>query len=451
MAVQYHNGIGVNSTSGRLYFSQGVTTYGSQDAAMYKTPDSINTDFTSSEWAPWGSNNLLPLEMINHMDNCGVLETAMNIKERLSMGKGLQPFYKTGIVDGEEVLEFANIPEILDWLEYSNLFTQGSLLSYDRNAFGWSCGSLVFNKGNTQINRIRRIDVSTARINRRTPTLKYCNKLFLCEDWEQAPSTLDNKKVVAIDMLRQGYEWDDLSVFTKSEVAFSMRHLKRSKNYYPYPLWWSAREWVKVVRSIPGIKNAMFNNLIGVHAIIQISEKYWELRHEDWDNYDDKKKEAVIAEKYEEIDKWLTGVENQYKTLSSGCYIDPITQKETPFITITILDDKIKDGKLLPDSSAGNSEILFAALVSPAMIGVGQPGGPYANNAGGSNIRESHSQQIMILEPERKDIQFLMNLVSRFNKWDKTYAKEGAQLVFRFPAGLLTTLDTGKGTKSQSN
>lgn len=451
MAVQYENGIGYNSTSGRLYFSQGVTTYGSKDAAMYKQPEAANTNFDNSEWAIWGNNNLLPLEMGNHLENCGVLETAMGIKERLSMGKGIYPFYKTGIKDGEEILEYANISEINDWMDNSNLFENGSLLSYDRNAFGWSCGSLVMNAGKDYINRIRRIDAVSARINRRTSTVIHSNKLFICEDWENAPNQVDNKKIVSLPMLRKGYELQDLLEFNGNEVAFSSRALKRGKQYYPMPLWWSAREWVKVVRSIPGIKNAMFNNLIGVHAIIQISEKYWELRHEDWDNYDDKKKEAVIAEKYEEIDKWLTGVENQYKTLSSGCYIDPITQKETPFITITILDDKIKDGKLLPDSSAGNSEILFAALVSPAMIGAGQPGGPYANNAGGSNIREAHSQQIMMLEPERKDIQFLMNLVSRFNKWDKKYAKGGAQLVFRFPAGLLTTLDTGKGTKSQSN
>ena len=212
----------------------------------------------------------------------------------------------------------------------------------------------------------------------------------------------------------------------------------------------------------------MFNNQITLKYVISISDKYWESIYgtawQDESTYDQVQKKKLMEEKYDEIDMWLTGEENSYKTLSSGSYYDPLTQKEVPYITITVIDDKVKDGKHLPESAAANSEILFALMMNPALIGAGQPGGPYSNNAGGSNIRESYLTQMMISEAERKDIANVLTLVKNYNGWAKrlensrtvvsgigslaTKREFTPRLVFRCVSNFMTTLDTGKNTKN---
>jgi hypothetical protein len=114
-----------------------------------------------------------------------------------------------------------------------------------------------------------------------------------------------------------------------------------------------------------------------------------------------------------------------------------------PYMKITALDDKHKEGKLLPDSAAGNSEILFALMLNPALLGVDMPGGMYGGGKGGSNIREAFMVQILIREIEREFVCKPLMLAARVNGWKKKYPN----LSFRFPNHYLTTLDTGKNAK----
>ena len=90
-------------------------------------------------------------------------------------------------------------------------------------------------------------------------------------------------------------------------------------------------------------------------------------------------------------------------------------------------------------SAAANSEILFALMVNPNVFGAGMPGGTYAGNQGGSNIREA----------------FLVNLanayIDRANLLDpiRLYLEANGvnDVELRFRNTILTTLDTGAGTQ----
>ena len=445
------NGIGYSEKTGGIFMAAGVTVFGTDDGAAFAIPQEIMPLLSSAPWSPWGVNNMLPYEMANHIENCGVLGASLDAKARLSIGKGLQPFLLSNVLsDGEEVLEWVSDTEVQDWLEGNDMFDVSFDLAYDRNGYGWNTGSFILNRTRKKINRIRRIDVCTARLEKRLQSPRIKN-IYLCEDYTKAPVVFDGKKVVRIPLLPEGDEAKQLAKITTGyEFAFCNRKIRNNRFYYPTPLWYAAREWVKVARSIPAFKNAMFTNQITIKYIISISEKYWESAYENWGDpiaYTPEAKQKIIEDKYDEIDKWLTGTKNAFKSISSGTWYDAVLGKENPYITITVVDDQVKDGKLLPDSSAANSEILFALMMNPALIGAGQPGGPYSNNAGGSNIREGGSQQIMLLEPDRKEINGIMNVVKNFNGWSKRIEKPGTRLVFRYPAGILTTLDTGKGTK----
>jgi len=120
--------------------------------------------------------------------------------------------------------------------------------------------------------------------------------------------------------------------------------------------------------------------------------------------------------------------------------MDNVTNTYVDGITITALDDKIKDGKLLPDSAAADSQILFALSMNPALIGLSIPGSGTPVSAGsGSNIREAFLVQLMMMVYDQHMMSSAFNLAKGFNGWNRDY-------VLRYPNQVLTTLNTGAAT-----
>jgi hypothetical protein len=266
-------------------------------------------------------------------------------------------------------------------------------------------------------------------------------------DWPNNSMGFNKNAHIQIPALMEGFELHDLrSRATGFEFAFIDRKRRNGRQYYPMPLWYAAQEWVKLARLVPGHKNTQFKRQIQLQYVVTISQKYWENLYSNWGTMENEKKLEIVNAKYDEIDTWLSGSGNAYKSLFCFSYVDPVTGKEVKDIHVEAIDDKLRDGKLLPDSAAANSEILFSLMVNPALMGAGQPGGAYSANAGGSNVRESYLVQMMLLEEERKMNLTHLNTVKRYNGWDKKFGKP---LVFRHQSGLLTTLDTGKSTKNE--
>jgi len=122
-----------------------------------------------SPWANWGDDNRLPIVMADHIENCGVLSAALDAKARIAAGKGIQPFILENITnDGKEELTWVNDAEISDWIEYNNLFERSLDFSFDKNAYGWRCGSFILNRKRDKIDRISRKDVFEVRLQKKS-------------------------------------------------------------------------------------------------------------------------------------------------------------------------------------------------------------------------------------------------------------------------------------------
>jgi hypothetical protein len=464
-----NEGIGYSSRTKAAYITAGagIPTSGATDAKKFSAPVERDTS-VALPYADWGTNNDLPIKMAEDIEECGVLSAALDAKARIAVGKGLQPFLLMGVdKEGKEDLEWVSDSEIHDWFELNDSFGYNINCIYDRCSYGWSPTQLLLSRNRNKINRIKRTDVVTARLEKKDKN-GFINNLYLSADWEQY-NQANSEFVKKIPILEEGAEYLDIIERSSGyEFAIINRQLRNGRGYYPPPLWYSAKKWVDHAKSIPAMKNAMMNNQMTVKYLVTISMSYWRRIHKQWDNYTPQKRQEIMDAKLEEIDKYLSGVDNQFKSIFTTSYIDPVTKQEMADIKIEVLDDKVKDGKLLPDSAAANSEILFALCVNPALVGAGQPGGAYANNAGGSNIRESYLVQLMLLEWERRDSARIFNIVKQYNGWSKrleversvfavtqgnnsvtTEKKVKPRLVFRYPSGLLTTLDTGKSTKGE--
>ena len=472
--IEIFEGIGFGSHSGSIFKALDIPGYGPEGSAAAQPP--AVRDYSTTMWSPWGSDNLQPVTMADHIEHCGVLFAALDAKARIAAGGGVDVFFKMDVQDGKEQLEWCSDKEIQDWLDENNMYETQKELAYDATAYGWNAGTMILNRGRDRINKIRRLDVYEARLAKRTAAQRFSSDLFLCSDWATGGTSYDTSKHVRIPLLQDGNEYNDLTERTASNVfefAFTNRLRRNGRQYYPMPLWFANEAWVKVVRSIPAYKNAIFKNQIVLRYVVTIHPQYWADNVKDWITIglDPVKRQTAQKAVYDRIDQWLAGENNAGKSLFNGGFFEKATGKFVPYIQVEAIDDKFKDGKLLPDSAAGNSEILFATMINPALMGAGQPGGPYSNNAGGSNVRESYLVQMMLMDAERKMNTRMMNVVKKFNGWssrlevatNRTITSTGLdgqtqsttssvvpRLVFRFQSNLLTTLDTGKSTKPET-
>ena len=445
MSVTVIDGIGYSKKTKAAYL---VPTAEQQDGKRFSIPKESPAT-TPTAYAYWGNNNDLPTKMAKDIEECGVLNAGLDAKARIAVGKGITPFFLLSTdPDGKEVLESVNDPEINDWFEINDSFGFSINSCFDLFGYGWTVSQMLLSRNRKKINRIKRTDVVECRLQKKDNS-GVINNVYLSDDW-QCNNAITSEYVKSIAILNEGAELNDLVERSAGyEFAIINRNMRNGRQYYPPPLWYSAKNWVDIAKSVPKMKTALFNNQMTIKYLVTISMNYWKRIHQKWDTYTPEKRQAVMDAKLDEIDKYLTGNENQYKSIFANSYIDPVTKQEVADIKIDVLDDKVKDGKLLPDSAAANSEILFALNVNPALFGAGQPEGAYSNNAGGSNIREAFMMQLMLLEWERRQNARLFNVVKKYNGWSDRLESENKRLVFRYPSGLLTTLDTGKSTKPE--
>jgi len=463
MSITIKDDIAFSTSSKAAYI---IAQSNNPDAKKFTNP--TERQLQTYPYAYWGTNNDLPIKMGQDIEECGVLNAALDAKARIAVGKGIQPFLLTNInADGKEELEYVDDAEISDFFDLNDSFGFSINSCYDLFGYGWTVQQLLLSRNRQKINRIKRTDVYEARLERKNKSTGLIDHVYLSADWS-CFNSMDSEYVSKIPILEENAEIYDIGERTEYEFAILNRQLRNGHQYYPPPLWYSTKKWVDIAKSVPQMKKAMFNNQMTIKYLVTISQNYWRRIHTQWDIFTPEKRKTIQEDKLDEIDKYLTGSDNQYKSIFANSYVDPVTKTEVPDIKIDVLDDKVKDGKLLPDSAAANSEILFALMVNPALFGAGQPEGAYSNNAGGSNIRESYMVQLMLLEWERRQNSKSFNIVKRYNGWDKRLEVERSivavnaqndpatpqkkikpKLVFRYPSGLLTTLDTGKSTKPE--
>ena len=139
------------------------------------------------------------------------------------------------------------------------------------------------------------------------------------------------------------------------------------------------------------------------------------------------------------IEMNLCGVENAEKPLFTNYAINEANGKIEEEWKIIALDNKYKGGDNLVTSAAANSEILFSLMVNPNVFGAGMPGGSYAGNQGGSNIREAFLVNIANAWIDRQNLLDPITMMLRANGVE--------DIELRFRNTVLTTLDSGAGSK----
>jgi len=444
-----------------IIFSEGKAI---SDIAMYQmaTPDPVDRagivpsnkvyavgSIDGQPWVNWGHDNRKPELLAEKIGKSGVLNAAIGAKARIAIGKGICPVIVTGRdpKTGQEIIEWLYDAEIEDWLELNNDYFNSLRSIRDSIGYGWTHSRITVGNGHKNIAGYKTDDVVKCRLGVMDPASGEIGKTFFSPIWREVNGA-DSDKYKAIEMLSENNELTDLQNKIKggsktTEFSIISRGDLDGRSYYPHPIWHSVSDWVDLVIKVPEMKMAMFNNQMSIKYMITINVKYFEKADTKWNSYTAEERQAKFAEKVAEINKHLTGNDKAYKSIAVSSYMDP-SGKEIKDITIEVLDDKVKDGKLLPESSAGDKQILFSLMMNPTIMGANTFGGGEGGAGSGSDIREAYLVQIMLMEAERRMNTKVFNLIKRFNGWQDKY--KGKNLQFRYPNLILTTLDKGGST-----
>lgn len=390
--------------------------------------------------ASWGSNNLLPFELLNDIKSVTVVGSGIRKRTRIHFGRGVVAFERQ-VVDGkEEIVPTQNA----DWKEFLknnniNNFALASITDFE-------CFAIAFPEyvldagGNSKIVRVYHKHAPYCRISIKEKDKDgvYRSKwVVYSPKWEEGSP--DKETGVAIPLLdpnfsiEQAVEYlqtNKITKFIRPIVMYMPTH-----DYYPVPWWNSAREagWIEYLQLIVKVKKAIIQNSMTLKYIVKIPLDYWDKKYPSTQQgMTPEKKKILIDEDLQKLDNFLKDFENTGSSLITYFDYDPVTKRQVGAWEIDVVDTKIKDGVLNIDSAAANSEVLFAIGIDPSLIGSGLPGKELGAKSG-SDKREAYNIAIADAMPDRMQILSSLDFIAQFNGWEN--------IEFAFEDNILTTLD----------
>ncbi|MGQ1890641.1 hypothetical protein ACT29H_09385 [Thermophagus sp. OGC60D27] len=391
--------------------------------------------------ASWGDNNDFPNEAEKIINKTGVLNTGLQFIQRFTLGQGIFPCKVEGYDDdGNEVLKVVNDPKITSFVSSRMVRRYMANALRDYLKFGVAFPEVI---PNIDASQIVGIDVKNALFAR------YLEKkngiipgVIVSGDWPDSPS--DYKTIDLLDPFDPFSHLNGLRILKKIKgktFIYPLRNEWSNNEYYPVPLWHSAHVagWTSIAQKVPSFLMKMYENQISFKWHIKIPYAYWERRYPENNFKSLEDRQAAIQAEMDSIEENLTGPENAHKALFSMFEVNPSGRAEEQW-EIENLADKNKPTENLVTSAAANSEILFALMINPNVFGAGMPGGTYAGNQGGSNIREAFLVNIALAWLDRQNILDPLELMLEFNGIK--------DIELRFRNTILTTLDTGSGTQN---
>lgn len=393
--------------------------------------------------APWGVNNLFPQEVMSAVEKHSFVGSVLDWKVRALYGGGLV-YGKLELDEkGNETFKRDKDSAIDDFLRKSN-FTRSYLTKaitgfyYLYNIFP----ELIMDRAGEKIADLNCLDPVFCRWKVQNAQ-GFSDTAFYNVNWNSGGTAETSVKIAAIDpfydsvgQLRDGW--------SAKKFIYPVSYPSLGKNYYALAHWNSMREsgWMEVSNRIAKYKDALLKNQFTVKYLIETTNEFWEFK---FPGYKDMKKEDKVAKQTEvlaTLSNYLKGESNTGNSILTTKFTDPITKQQMPGLSITAIDDKLKDGAYIEDSQEASSHLLFALGVDGTLIGNAPGKGMGAGS--GSDKRVAFNNYISLCEMHRDIILEPLHFIRDVNGWSP-------DTVFRFKQPMIMTLDKGKEVQQQTS
>lgn len=408
----------------RLYISHDGITQGTPrgpvalDRTMPKIPEWTDPGIT---WAYWGDNDLLPTEMMAKVGLVPIAGATLNKKIQMMVGEDIR-WYRT-----DELRRLGNqaeqvyLPEVEDFMEANRIETEWFPAQCADFCLPYNCFSeLTLSNNRKKITGLYHIAAEHARLSKANKR-NQIDYLLYSYHFPFGTAQADQNRV-ALPL----YKWYDRDAFLEGlrgfKFAWHTRFPTPGLIYYARAWWYGLFRkggWMDVSAQVPKIVSAMQNNQISLKYMIAIPEAYFVFRYPNWQTFSGEKRQEVIDAKIGELNTYLAGAENVYKSVSYVFKENEITGAHIGKIEITSIDDKAKAGTWVPDSYAADAQIVQGLGMDPSQIGLAPEGGKMGAGSG-SDKMQSFNQLTLLNTSEQRLVLEPLNFISRYNNWGLT-------------------------------
>lgn len=388
----------------------------------------------------WNSNNDFPQWADKIITSTSVLNSGLKFIRNFTLGQGIYACRVTGYdAEGNETLEAYPDPAVQQLLNSRKIRNYMENSGRDYFKFGIAGVQLIPNVDGSKVVGLNTLNAYFWRLSERDNN--GAEKIVVSGKFPDTPGMGDYQ---VFDVLLE-YDPDldlDIRRFenkTKQSCVMMIRDSWSNRDTYSEPIWLSAylAGWIDIAKSVPAYLKNVYKNQATMKWHIQIPYSFWEKKFptSEFDNTPDR--EAAIGMYMDDIEANLLGGDNAEKPLFTHYEIED--GKVSEEWKITNLHGSTGEKDKLITSAAANSEILFALMINPNVLGAGMPGGTYAGNQGGSNIREAFLVNIANAWVDRQNLLDPIQTMLRFNGY--------VDVELRYRNTILTTLDKGSGTQ----
>lgn len=403
---------------------------------------------------PWGETNDLPQQILTKTAKSPDLSTGLLFNIQVGYGDGIIACkYEVDAEGKKKAVPVYDNKEINEFFDYNDI--DGYLLEQltDMNYFYNIFPEIILNQDGSGVRKVVELSSKEAAFSRweeMNPETGKIENHFYSAKWPETPAekevevtaVLDNKRPIP-DILerigrnkrRDGETKDDQVFRYIIPVSFPTP----GRTYYQKPYWYSIIEsgWYDFAVYIPEFKKYLIKNGMTLRYIIYLADDYFDRIFSDEGITKEAEKKARVKTEYENINKFLTGLENTGKSVVSyykpGIGVD--AGKKTYRFEIMPVENKFKGGEYLEDSGEVSNMMAYTLGVHPSLIGATP--GKNAGSFSGTDKRELFIIKQALLKPIRDRILKPLYLVKAVNKWPE-------EIYFAIPNIELTTLDKNK-------
>jgi len=404
-----------------------------------------NLVISSQEIIPWGSANDFPQKVLERGRRSTIIPTALKWQANLISQKVI-PYLVDEDDEGKEVLQKVRDPEILEFLNNRHFKRYVRETANDIFWFLNIFPELILSKNRQKITHIHPNEAAYSRFGQQNKNTGVSEFAYVNANWQNAYAS--SEETIKIRLL-DPYEYD-LVNWTREKHSNVFKFIYPSSyptpgnTFYQLAHWDGIRTsgWLDVLEKVPALKKALFENQMTIKYHIQIPREYWKEEYKgEWEKATASERDTIRTNKMLEINRRLIGVENSGIAIATEFGVSAIDMKTIEGWKIDALPDKLKDGAYLADNMEATAHLLYALGIDPALFGFASK--EMGSRSGGSDKRESLLIYLSQIEPYRDVLYEPLNFVAEYNGWKKKYPT----LEFRSKQTILTTLDTGAGSK----
>lgn len=409
----------------------------------------IDVKEKTNEIASWGKNNDYPQQILKAVRQNGSASSGLRFLRKSHYGNGLVLVRDIPDASGKKetkMVDIAEVPEIQKFFLDSQMNRFWKETIADLEYFSIAFPEYILSDNFQQINKVKRQKTAWCRFSLPNKENNLVEYVYISEKFGKDTVATTSEYVEEVPLIDSYWSADQVKEYCKANnIKKFIRPIfypLLDEAFYPKSEWHSVVEngWLDVANSVPALKKAMFQNQMTIKYLVEIHEMYFEqIYREKWVGFSPDERKEIRRKVIDAVNESLSGNENAGKSIQSMKFI--IENKEYSAVSISTIDDKLKDGSYLPEAEAANSEVLFALGVDPSLIGAGIPGGKLGAGSG-SDKREAFTILSALFKTNRETTLEVYDFISQYNAWDNTIRSA-------FENTILTTLDANPtGSKS---